>query len=94
MRRSLRDAVFRAPYIANVTDLEVADYILGISADALAESEPVWMEGYLRLYDTSTGEAVYFKSIRLRDISSETVLFGELERQVTDLQKWSMERNR
>ena len=38
--------------------------------------------------------AVYFKSIRLRDISSETILFGELERQIVDLQKWSMERNR
>jgi len=92
--RSLREAVFRAPYLGNVIDVEVADYILGISVDALAESEPVWMEGYLRLYDTSTGEAVYFKSIRLRDISSETILFGEMARQIVDLQKWAMERNR
>ena len=94
VRKNLRDAVFRAPYLGNVIDLEAADYILGISVDSLAESEPVWMEGYLRLYDTSTGEAVYFKSFRLRDISSETILFGEMERQMVDLQKWSMERNR
>lgn len=94
VRDSVREAIFRAPYLGTVLDLELADYVLGISVESLSETEPVVMEGYLRLYDTSTGEAVYFTSLRLRDISSDAVLFGEMERQITDLQQWSMERNR
>jgi len=94
VRDNTREAVFRAPYLGSVLDLELADYVLGISVEALGEGHPVWMEGYLRLYDTSTGEAVYFTSLKLRDISSDTILFGEIERQIVDLQKWTMEQKR
>ncbi|MGD8328697.1 MAG: tetratricopeptide repeat protein [Acidobacteriota bacterium] len=94
VRDNTREALFRAPYLGSVLDLELADYILGISVEALGEGHPVWMEGYLRLYDTSTGEAVYFTSLKLRDISSDTVLFGEIERQIIELQKWTLDQNR
>ncbi len=94
LRRILTEAVFEAPYLGTVLDAELADYVLGISVDALGEGEPVSMEGYLRLYDTSTGEAVYFRSLNLRDISSEALLFGEMQRQIVELQNWSMSRNR
>lgn len=94
VRNSLREAVFRAPYLGTVLDLELADYVLAISVDALSETEPVRMEGYLRLYDASTGESVYFTTLNLRDISSESFLFGEMQRRVVDLQKWTMERSR
>lgn len=94
LRNNVRDAVFRAPYLGSVIDLELADYVLGISVDALGEAVPVWMEGYLRLYDAESGEVVYFTPLELRDISSETILFGEIERKVVDLQQWMLERNR
>ncbi len=94
VRNTLRDAVARAPYLGTVLDLEMADYVLGVSVDALSETEPVEMQGYLRLFDTSTGEAVYFKSLNLRDISSEASLFGEMQRHVVDLQNWTTTRNR
>lgn len=94
VRNSVRDAVFEAPYLATVLDVELADYVLGISVDSLSETEPVGMEGYLRLYDTRTGEAVYFKSLRLRDISSDAILTGEILRQIVDLQEWTVKRNR
>lgn len=94
VRDNVREAVFRAPYLGTVLDLELADYVLGITVEALGEGSPVWMEGYLRLYDASSGEAVYFTSLELRDISSDAALFGEIQRRVVDLQKWTMERNR
>ncbi len=94
VRNSLRDAVFRAPYLGTVLDLELADYVLGTSVDALSEAEPVRLEGYLRLYDASTGEVVYFTLLNLRNISSEASLFGEMQRQVIELESWTMQRNR
>ena len=94
VRNSLRDAVFRAPYLGTVLDVELADYVLGISVDALSEAEPVRMEGYLRLYDASTGEVVYFTLLNLRNISSEASLFGEMQRQIVELQNWTKQRNR
>jgi tetratricopeptide (TPR) repeat protein len=92
LRDSARQALFRAPYLGAVLDLERADLILGISVDSLGEGKPVSMEGYLRLYDAASGEVVYYRSLSLRDISSETYLFGELERHINDLQKWAIER--
>ncbi len=94
VRNSVRDAVFRAPYLGTVLDPELADFVLGISVDTLSENEPVRMQGYLRLYDTSTGEAAYFRTLNLRDISSDVSLFGEMQRHIIDLQKWSVARNR
>jgi tetratricopeptide (TPR) repeat protein len=94
VRNNLRDAVFRAPYLGTVLDLELADYLLVISVESLGEALPITMEGYLRLYDTSNGEAVYFTSITLRDISSEVSLYGEMQRQIVELQNWSTARNR
>lgn len=94
LRDNVREAIFRAPYLGTVLDIELADYVLGISVESLSETEPVTMEGYLRVYDTSTGEAVYFKSLSLRDISSDALLFGEMERQIVDLQQWVLDRNR
>jgi len=94
LRDTLRESVFRAPYLGSVLDLEEADYILGVSVDALGEASPVWMEGYLRLYDAGTGEAVYFTSLNMRDISSDTVVFGEMERQIVELQQWMLQQNR
>lgn len=94
VRRQAREAIFRAPYLGAVLDIELADYVVGISVESIGEAEPVAMEGYLRLYDTSTGEAVYYRSIALRDISSDALLFGEMERQFSELQQWILERNR
>ena len=94
VRRQIREAIFRARYLGAVLELEMADYVLGISVDSIGEAEPVGMEGYLRLYDASNGEVVYFRSLALRDISSEARLFGEMERHITNLQEWILERNR
>ena len=94
VRNNLRDAIFRAPYLGTVLDLELADYLLVISVESLSDAAPVTMEGYLRLYDTSNGDAVYFTSITLRDISTDASLFGEMQRQVIELQNWAVARNR
>jgi len=94
VRNSVREAVFRAPYLGTVLDLELADYVLGITVESIGEATPVTMEGYLRLYDASTGEAVYFTPLRLRDISSDALLYGEIQRRVVDLQQWAIDRNR
>jgi tetratricopeptide (TPR) repeat protein len=94
VRNTVRDAVARAPYLGSVLSLELADYVLGISVDALGEGIPVSMQGYLRLYDAGSGEAIYFTPLNLRDISSDALLFGEIERQIIELQQWTLERNR
>lgn len=93
LRRGAREAVFRSPYLGAVIDLELADYVLGISVDTLSEAQPVRMEGYLRVYDTATGEAVYSRQIFLRDISSEVYVFGELQRYVNEVQQWVLEKD-
>jgi hypothetical protein len=93
LRRSLAEAVFRAPYLGAVVDLELADYVLGVSVDALSEAQPVRMEGYLRLYDSASGDAVYYRQIFLRDISSEVYVFGELQRYVNEMQQQLMQRD-
>lgn len=88
VRDKLRDAIVDAPYLGIVLDLELADYVLGISVESLSEATPVTMEGYLRLYEAAGSEPVYFKSLKLRDISSDALLFGEMQRQVVDLQQF------
>jgi len=49
------------------------------------------MEGYLRLYDISTGEAIYYRQISLRNVSASGSLYGELERYIGQLEMWKQE---
>jgi hypothetical protein len=94
VRDRLGEAVFEAPYLGTVLDLELADYVLVVSVESLSEAEPVRMEGYLRLYDISDGEPVYSTSLYLRNISSDALLYGEIQRHVHNVQVWTLSRNR
>ena len=96
VRNSLRDAVFRAPYLGTVFDLELADYVLGISVDALSESR-AREDGRLPAACTTRapGRSSYFTLAQLARHQLRSVsLFGEMQRQIIDLQQWTMERNR
>lgn len=88
MQRLVRELLIEHPRFGVVLEPEQADLILGISIDELGETAPVRMEGYLRLYDTVSGEAVYYREIELRDITQEAMMHGELTRYFEDLGKW------
>jgi len=88
MQRLLRDLLVEHPAFGVVLEPEQADLILGISIDELGERPPVRMEGYLRLYDTVSGEAVYYREVDFRDITQEAIMHGELTRYLEDLGDW------
>jgi tetratricopeptide (TPR) repeat protein len=91
IRLHLRNAVSRSPHFGLVPEPGAAQYVLAISVDDLSARQPRSMEGYLRLYDISTGEAVYFRQISLRNISAGGSLYAELERYVRQLEEWKLE---
>jgi tetratricopeptide (TPR) repeat protein len=84
----VRNAISRSPHFGLVPEPALAQYVLGISVDEIGERQPRSMEGYLRLYDISTGEAIYYRQISLRNISASGSLYGELERYIGQLEEW------
>jgi len=87
----VRNAISRSPHFGLVPEPALAQYVLGISVDEIGERQPRSMEGYLRLYDISTGEAIYYRQISLRNISAGGSLYGELERYIGQLEVWKQE---
>ncbi len=88
----VRNAISRSPHFGLVPEPALAQYVLGISVDEIGERQPRSMEGYLRLYDISTGEAIYYRQISLRNIFAGGSLYGELERYIGQLEEWKQER--
>ncbi len=87
----MRNAISRSPHFGLVPEPGLAQYVLGISVDEIGERQPRSMEGYLRLYDISTSEVIYYRQISLRNISAGGLLYGELERYVGQLEEWKQE---
>jgi tetratricopeptide (TPR) repeat protein len=87
----VRNAISRSPHFGLVPEPALAQYVLGISVDEIGERQPRSMEGYLRLYDISSGEAIYYRQISLRNIAAGGSLYGELERYVGQLEEWKQE---
>lgn len=93
VQRITRAALSRSPYFGVVLQAEQADYALQLSVDLLTDQAPRRMEGYLRLIDLSSGESAYYRTVEFRDIATATLLHGELERYVDDLEEWLRERS-
>jgi tetratricopeptide (TPR) repeat protein len=87
----MRNAISRSPHFGLVPEPGLAQYVLGISVDEIGERQPRSMEGYLRLYDISTSEVIYYRQISLRNIAAGGLLYGELERYVGQLEEWKQE---
>jgi tetratricopeptide (TPR) repeat protein len=93
IRLHVRNAISRSPHFGLVPEPGLAQYVLGISVDDLSARQPRSMDGYLRLYDISTGEAIYYRQISLRNISAGGSLYAELERYVGQLEEWKQEQD-
>ena len=93
IRLHLRNAISRSPHFGLVPEPGLAEYVLGISIDEISARQPRSMEGYLRLYDISTAEAIYYRQISLRNISAGGSLYAELERYIGQLEEWKEERD-
>ena len=80
MERSFRNAFSNSAHFGVVLNPQWADYIMVVSIDELGETAPMHLDGYVRLYDVVSGDAVWFRSIELDDITSLAVTYGELAR--------------
>lgn len=92
VHRFLREALSEAARFGVVLQPEWADYVLIISIDEIGEQPPRYLNGYLRLYERNNDDPIYYRTISLRDISTETILHGEISRFINDLEKWQAER--
>lgn len=88
MERAFRNVLSDSPYFGVVVDPQWAKYILVVSIDELGERSPVHLDGYVRLYDVVSGDAVWFRSIELDDITSQSVTHGELARLTNLMSLW------
>jgi tetratricopeptide (TPR) repeat protein len=91
IRLHLRNAISRSPHFGLVPEPGLAQYVLAVSVDDLSARQPRSMDGYLRLYDISNGEVVYYRQVSLRNISAGGSLYGELERYIGQLEEWKQE---
>ena len=91
MERTFRGALSDSPYFGVVLNPQWADYVLVVSIDAIGERAPVWLQGYVRLYDIVSGDAVWYRSVRLDDISAQAITYGELARLVNLMSVWARE---
>ena len=87
----MRNAISRSPHFGLVPEPALAQYVLGISVDEIGERQPRSMKGYLRLYDISTSEVIYYRQISLRNIAAGGSVYGELERYIGQLEEWKQE---
>ncbi len=71
-----------------VSDPRLAEYMLRISVDELAERPPRRMEGFLDLVGRESGISGYRTAFTFRDIGSKGVLRGEIARLVDDMGDW------
>jgi tetratricopeptide (TPR) repeat protein len=88
LERSFRSVLSDSPSFGVVLNPQWAQYILIISIDELGQRAPVHLDGYVRLYEVASEEAVWFRSIELRDITAQTVTHGELARLVNLMSLW------
>jgi tetratricopeptide (TPR) repeat protein len=91
MERTFRVALSDSPYFGVVLNPQWADYVLVVSIDEIGERAPLRLSGYVRLYDVVSGDAVWYRSIELDDISAATVTYGELSRFVNLMSLWLRE---
>lgn len=84
----LRNAVSRSPFFGLVLDANQAQYALALSVDEVSRREPRSMEGYLRLYDLSSGDAIYYRPVSIRNIAAAGSLYVEIERYIRDMEEW------
>jgi len=88
LERSFRNALSDSASFGVVLNPQWAEYILVVSIDELGERAPVHLEGYVRLYDVVSGDAVWFRSINLADITAQAVTYGDLARFVNLMSLW------
>jgi tetratricopeptide (TPR) repeat protein len=91
MERSFRVALSDSPYFGVVLNPQWADYVLVVSIDEVGERAPLRLSGYVRLYDIVSGDVVWYRSIKLDDISAQAVTYGELARFVNLMSLWLRE---
>lgn len=88
VQRSIREGLSDSPYFGVVLRPEAAKYAMVIAVDAIGETPPVELESYIRLLDVESGETVYHRRLMFRDVSAETMLYGEIKRFVVELELW------
>lgn len=88
MLRQTRDAVSDSPDFGLVPRREMADYVLIIEVDDLAETAPRKLDGYIKLYDARTGEEIYRRVLTLRNISAVADLNADINRYVDYMEQW------
>jgi hypothetical protein len=88
MERSFRSVLSDSPFFGVVLDPQWAQYILVVSIDELGQRAPVRLDGYVRLYEVVSGEAVWYRSIELDDITAQAETHGDLARLVNLMSLW------
>ena len=88
VQRLMREELSDSPYFGVVLRPERAKYGMVIAVDAIGETPPVELETYIRLLDIETGETAYNRRLMFRDMTAETVLYGEIKRFVVELELW------
>jgi tetratricopeptide (TPR) repeat protein len=91
MERGFRLALSDSPYFGVVLNPQWADYVLVVSIDEIGEKAPQFLNGYVRLYDIVSGDAVWYRSIELDDITAAAITYGELARFVNLMSLWYRE---
>ncbi len=88
VQRLMREELSDSPYFGVVLRPDGAKYSMVIAVDAIGETAPVELETYIRLLDIETGETAYNRRVMFRDITAETVLYGEIKRFAAELELW------
>ncbi len=88
VQRSIREGLSDSPYFGVVLRPDGAKYGMVIGVDAIGETPPVELETYIRLLDIETGKTAYNRRLMFRDVSAETMLYGEIKRFVVELELW------
>lgn len=92
--RKTREALGNSPSFGLVPRREMSSYTLIFEIDDMGEDNPRFVKGYLKLYDTRTGEEAYKRVMELRNINSVGDVNSDIERYVDYLEEWIAEQSR
>jgi len=92
--RKTRESLGASPSFGLVPRREMSNYVMIYEIDDMGEGSRRNVDGYIRLYDTRTGEEVYKRVLELRNISSVGDLNADIERYVDYLEEWMAGQNR
>jgi tetratricopeptide (TPR) repeat protein len=91
VRRQFGSLLAQSRAFAVVPRPEIADYVLEIQVDDLAETEPRAMKGIVKLIEYSTLEQIYSRPVELRNIASVSDLRNDVSRIVGYMETWLRE---